>query len=77
MTSSTFTRLCVHAKAGGSDALTKYIDEFGKLERKAKGAVPLGGAVAKIKAMSGSAPKVMMFVLDLSFSMNDNRLNNC
>jgi len=70
MTSSTFTRLCVHAKAGGSDALTKYIDEFGKLERKATGAVPLGGAVAKIKAMSGSAPKVMMFVLDLSFSMN-------
>ena len=71
MTSSTFTRLCVHAKAGGSDALTKYIDEFGKLERKATGAVPLGGAVAKIKAMSGSAPKVMMFVLDLSFSMNE------
>ena len=35
MTPSTFNRLCVR-QGGGSDALTKYIDEFGKLERKAK-----------------------------------------
>lgn len=81
----TRTRLCMHAKAGAYDitGFSGYIDRQGGLDKVdgAGGSIEFGGATAKWREISGGGsglPKAMMFVLDLSFSMDaDSRLPTC
>ena len=79
----TRARLSLHAKMGADPSFVSFLDRACELDKLqgASGPVDMGSATAKWRAVSGqgaSAPKAMMFVLDLSYSMDsDNRLPTC
>lgn len=77
----TLLRLCLHAKAGGDQATASFIDTVAGLNEgknaALQGSIPLGAAVAawrKVSNVTGKpASKAMMFVMDLSYSMDSER----
>jgi len=85
MSTTSLVRLALHAKAGGDASWTQFVDyqlqRAGATTKNAVGDVLVGQATDMYRdhaAPQSAGPKVMNFVLDLSFSMQqDNRLVQC